>query len=385
MKESPLPLSDPAMAESSAKYAERDATLRLQLIPGIGPRVFENLISQFGSAEKVLDAAPAELRNVTGVSQRLAREIALSKTDVDIQPTLELCQQHGIEILDQTHERYPMPLKEIYDPPTVLFSHGELLPIDALAIAIVGSRHGTHYGLTAAENLAGGLASAGFTIVSGLARGIDAAAHRGALKSGGRTVAVLGSGVLNMYPSEHKKLAAEIREQGAVVSESLPLNAPKPGCFPRRNRIVTGMSLGVIVVEASGRSGALISARLANEQGREVFAVPGRIDNRMSSGCHRLIRDGAKLIENVDDVLEELGPLAIPAVLGPNQTVRHPAELKLSDQETTVLNVIETSPTEFDQIVIATGLPPARILSTISVLEIRRLVRRLNGTQFVRV
>ncbi len=236
-----------------------------------------------------------------------------------------------------------------------------------------------------AENLAQGLANAGLTIVSGLARGIDAAAHRGALKSDGRTIAVLGSGLLNMYPPEHQGLADEVRQRGVLLSESLPMNAPKAGCFPRRNRIVSGLSLGVIVVEASERSGALISARLAMEQGREVFAVPGRIDSRMSRGCHRLIRDGAKLVESVDDVLEELGPLSVPTIVDADNTIRHPAELKLSDQEKLVLNSISHEATNFDQIVVQTGLPPARVLSTISVLEIRRLVRRLSGTSLVRI
>ena len=188
-----------------------------------------------------------------------------------------------------------------------------------------------------------------------------------------------------MYPPEHADLAREITRQGAILTEALPMAAPKSGSFPRRNRIISGLSLGVIVVEAGDRSGALISARLAMEQGREVFAVPGRVDSRMSRGCHRLIRDGAKLVESVDDVLEELGPLANPTQVDPEVTIRHPAELKLSEQETRVLNAILPEPTEFDQIIVATGLPASRVLSTISVLEIRRLVRRVSGTSLVRI
>ena len=225
----------------------------------------------------------------------------------------------------------------------------------------------------------------GITVVSGLARGIDASAHHGAMEAGGRTLAVLGGGHLRLYPPEHAKLAEQISNQGAVLSESLPESSPKTGSFPRRNRIVSGLSLGVIVVEAAERSGALISARLAMEQGREVFAVPGRIDSRMSRGCHRLLKDGAKLVESVDDVLEELGPLATPTRIDAETEIRHPAELKLSDQESLVLNAIKSDATEFDMIMEQTGLPAARVLSTISVLEMRRLVKRVSGTALVRV
>ena len=314
----------------------------------------------------------------------LVGKIVAAASGLAIRDQLRICLENDIQIYDQTCEQYPSQLKEIYDPPAILFGKGQLQPADALSIAIVGSRHATHYGKTVAENLARGLSLAGFTIVSGMARGIDAAAHRGALKAGGRTIAVLGGGLLNIYPPEHSTLAAEIAQQGALLSEALPRKAPKAGCFPKRNRIVTGLSLGLIVVEAGDRSGALISPRLAMEQGREVFAVPGRIDSRMSRGCHRLIRDGAKLVECVDDVLEELGPLATPATIDSQTSVHHPAELKLTEQESLVLNVISNEPTEFDVIVIETGLPPARVLSTISVLEIRRLVKRVSGTALVR-
>jgi DNA processing protein len=307
--------SDSPSQTNSVDQSERDAALCLHLVSGIGPRAFGELVSHFGSAAEVLNAAPADLRDVPGIGTKLVSQIVDAQSKFDIEPTLKLCRDNDINILDPTCDEYPTPLKEIYDPPAILFSHGKLSQNDSIAIAIVGSRHATHYGKTVAEKLARGLSMAGFTIVSGLARGIDAAAHQGALKAGGRTIAVLGGGLLKMYPPEHKGLAGEIRNQGAVLSESLPMSAPKSGSFPKRNRIVTGLSLGVIVVEASDRSGALISARLSMEQGREVFAVPGRIDSRMSRGCHRLLRDGAKLAESVDDVIEELGPLATPTQL----------------------------------------------------------------------
>jgi len=367
-----------------SQLAERDAAMCLHMVRGIGPIVFERLIQRFGSAKNVLLAEPAQLREVAGISQQLAREILAADNQAALREQLILCQQNQIEVMDLTDDRYPVPLKEIYDPPAVLFSQGTLIPQDNLAIAIVGSRHATHYGLRTAERLAVELALRGFTIVSGLARGIDAAAHRGALKTGGRTIAVLGGGILNLYPQEHQALAKEITESGAILSENLPMAAPKSGSFPRRNRIISGLSLGVLVVEASGQSGALISARMAAEQGREVFAVPGPVDSRMSRGCHRLLRDGAKLVETADDILEELGPLAVPTPVNSETTVRNPAELKLGDQERIVLDAIATTGTGFDEVVAITQLPTPRILSTISILEVRGLIKRLSGTRFVR-
>ena len=364
---------------------ETEAALCLNLVPGIGPIVYADLIDAFGSPSNVLNAAPAQLREIPGVGSKLVHGIVNAKSTGNVAGQLEICRQNKIEILERSCDQYPQRLSEIYDPPTILFCQGKLIPADNVAMAIVGTRHATRYGIKIAEQLARGLSMAGVTIVSGLARGIDAAAHRGALESGGRTIAVLGGGHLKLYPPEHADLATQICGQGAVVSESLPESSPKSGSFPRRNRIVTGLSLGVIVVEAADRSGALISARLAMEQGREVFAVPGRIDNRTSRGCHRLIRDGAKLVENVDDVLEELGPMATPTQLDDETTIRRPAELKLTEQESQVLNAIGTEATQFDLIVEQTGLPPARVLSTISILEMRRLVRRVSGTALVRV
>ncbi len=365
--------------------SERDAALCLHMVTGLGPRTFSKLIETFGSAAAVLNAAPSTIREVPGVSQTLVRKIATCRTDSNFLEQVQICADHRIDVYDQTSESYPAALKEIPDPPPILFSQGAWQPQDQIAIGIVGSRHATPYGLRIADRLARELSYTGFTIVSGLARGIDAAAHRAALKAGGRTIAVLGGGILNLYPPEHADLATEICKQGVVVSESLPHAAPKSGSFPSRNRILSGISLGVIVIEASHRSGALISARLAAEQGREVFAVPGPIDSRMSRGCHQLLRDGAKLVENADDVLEELGPLALPARIAADNVIHKPAELKLSEQERQILNAISSESTSFDSLVAATGLPAPRILSTISILEVRGLVRRLSGTSFVRI
>ena len=321
---------------------------------------------------------------MSGIGAKISRAISTARRELDVESELVRCREHNIAVIVEPDEGYPSRLKEIPDPPGVLFVRGNIVPADGLAVAIVGTRHATHYGLAQAERLAGGLSRAGYTIISGLARGIDAAAHRGALKAGGRTLAVLGSGVLNVYPPEHADLAAEITLRGAVLSENPPLSPPLAGAFPQRNRIVTGLSLGVIVVEAADRSGALISARHAMEQGRDVFAVPGRVDSRTSRGCHRLIRDGAKLVESVDDVLEELGPLATPTPREDGREVRHPAELQLNEPEQTVLGAVTDEPTSIDDLVVASGLAVHNVLSTISVLEMKRLIKRVSGNRVIR-
>jgi DNA processing protein len=368
--------------------APRDSladSLRLCLIPGVGPRTRKALLERFGTARAALAAAPSELRDVYGVGPKLVQKIAAADNEIDVEAEIAICREHGIDILTEASDAYPRALREIHDPPGVLFVRGQMKPNDALAVGIVGTRHGTQYGLRQAERLAGGLARAGLTIVSGLARGIDAAAHRGAMAAGGRTIAVLASGVLNIYPPEHDQLADEIVACGALVSESPPHSQPLGGAFPQRNRIISGLSLGAVIVEAADRSGALITARHAMEQGREVFAVPGNVDSRASRGCHRLIRDGARLVESADDVLEELGPLVEAVPLGDGQKkIHHPAELLLNEPEQQVLDAIGGEATPIDQIVCDSGLPVAQVLATLSVLEMRRLIRRLSGTMVIR-
>ena len=359
-------------------------TLRLSLVSGVGPRIRKALLERFGSARAVLMAAPSELREVHGVGPKLMRSIAEADHAIDVEAEIALCREHGIDILTEAHTDYPRPLREIHDPPGVLFMRGALKPDDALAVGIVGTRHGTQYGLRQAERLAGSLARAGLTIISGLARGIDAAAHRGAMAAGGRTIGVFASGVKNIYPPEHDRLAEEVVAHGALISESPPRAAPLSGTFPQRNRIISGLSLGIIVVEAAERSGALITARHAMEQGREVFAVPGNVDSRTSRGCHQLIRDGARLVESADDVLEELGPLVEAVPRADVQVIHHPAELLLNELEQQVLSAISGEATPIDQIVAETGLPVPQVLSTLSALEMRRLIRRLSGTTVAR-
>jgi DNA processing protein len=358
--------------------------VRLSMIPGVGPRTRKLLLERFGSPKAVWRAAPSQLREVPGVGPKLTASLLAAREHAQAEQQIDLCRRHGVAILAQNGPDYPRALREIHDPPGVLFVRGRLQPADALAVAIVGTRHASSYGLRLAERLAGSLARAGLSIVSGLARGIDAAAHRGALAAGGRTLAVLANGVLSIYPPEHGPLAAEIVDRGAVLSEAPPCASPHPGAFPQRNRIISGLALGTIVVEAGDRSGALITARHAMEQGREVFAVPGRADDRTSRGCHKLIRDGAKLVETADDVLEELGPLVAAVPRDDGQVIHHPAELLLNELEQQVLSAIRDEATSIDEIVAATALPVAQVLATLSVLEMRHLIRRLSGTTVMR-
>lgn len=372
-------------ADAATSEHDIESWLTLAMIPGVGPLMRRDLLEKFGTARAILDAAPSELREVPRLGPKLCRAICNAKETIDVKAELARCREQNIDLLAPGDGRFPNPLSQIVDPPAVLFCQGSLLPQDEMAVAIVGTRHATQYGRSQARRLAAGLARAGLTIVSGLARGIDTEAHQATIAAKGRTIAVLGSGLLNIYPSENKEVAARITRNGAVVSESSTLAKPSRGSFPRRNRIVTGLCQGVIVVEAGDRSGALISARLSMEQGREVFAVPGPADSRTSRGCHQLIRDGAKLVEDPDDVLEELGPMFQATTDAAGREVHHPAELQLNDQERAVLDAIRSHPTTVDEVVEGCGLPVHRVLSTISVLEMRRLIRRLSGMQVVRL
>jgi DNA processing protein len=250
---------------------------------------------------------------------------------------------------------------------------------DAISIGIVGSRHCTNYGRQQANRLAQSLARMGITVVSGLARGIDAEAHKGALEAGGRTIAVCATGMNTIYPPEHSDLADSIVKQGCLLTESPMDQSPKSGLFPQRNRIISGVSLGVVLIEAGRGSGALHTARHAMEQNREVFAMPGRVDSDASLGCLDLIRDGATLIRGVDDVISALGPLIKPVQRTPTETVHKPAELTLSDQERAILNLVVAESIPVDEVIRSANIEPSRVLSTLTVLEMKRLIRRLPG------
>lgn len=357
--------------------------VRLSLVEGVGPLTSRALLERFGSAEEILNAAPSALKEVPRVGVKIARAIAGSDPR-KAEEVIEDCRENGVTLLTEQSESYPRLLREIPDPPLLLYCRGQLLPQDSVSLAVVGTRHASHYGRLQSERMSRLLSGTGLTIVSGLARGVDGIAHEAALDAGGRTVAVTGGGVLNIYPPEHVGLAERIAESGVVMSETPPRYPPMSGSFPQRNRIITGMSLGVLVIEAALRSGALISARHAMEQGREVFALPGRVDSRTSRGCHRLLRDGACLVESPEDILEELGPLVETVSMEDGRQMMHPAELQLNEQERLVLDAIPVEPTSIDDITLACGLPVHRVLATISVLEMRFLIGRVSGNLVVR-
>ena len=364
--------------------AEFESQVKLNLISGIGPRLTQVLLSRFETAENIFAASGQELLQVPGIGGKLSAEITMMKNSPLALKEIEACRKEGIDIITITGDRYPSILKEIPDPPTLLYSKGDIKPHDQIAISIVGSRHCSYYGLKMAEQIAYGLAIRGVTIVSGLARGIDSAAHRGALKAGGRTLAVLATGLNNLYPPENKGLAEEIIHHGALLTEA-PLNRPtRPGCFPQRNRIISGLSVGVIVIEATQTSGSLHTARHAQEQGREIFALPGQVDRRESEGCHALLRDGATLIRGAHDVLEELGPLMEPVKNAKNQTINSPRELNLSEQEMAILNMCNSTPKAIDEIVSLSKIEISRVLATLTILEMKQFIQRLPGGEIVR-
>ena len=385
--------SQPLTAVTSDDESLLLAHLQLALAPRVGPRHRQSLLDAFGSPREVLAASSSQLMSVPGIGPAIAQAVLESSARM-AEDLLVTCRREAVQILLESDPGYPAWLRRIDDPPCVLFVRGAVQACDALAVAVVGARHATSYGMKTAEQLGGALAHAGYTVVSGLARGIDAAAHRGALAAGGRTLAVLGSGVLSVYPPEHRGLAAEIAAAGGVLSEPPPLTPPTAGAFPQRNRIISGLSLGTVVVQAAERSGAMITARMAGEQGREVFAVPGEISCRMSRGCHRLIQDGAKLVDSIDDILTELGPLSkvtVDPALEQASAARaavapRPAERLLTTEETCILEAIGTAATGslIDQVIHDSGLAASQVLAAMSVLETRRLVTRLPGSRVAR-
>lgn len=374
------------MGNSSAAIDSNTlAALRLNLVAGVGPRTQQSLLAQFGSPAAVFAASEEQLLDVDGIGPKLAASILAARHSQTAEKEWARCREMGITLIPRGSTGYPTPLAQICDPPGVLYCQGTFEARDELALAIVGSRRCTLYGRQQAEKLAGALARAGITIVSGLARGIDASAHQGAMAAGGRTIAVLGTGLANIYPPEHIELSRQVARQGALIAETNLDQAPLPGLFPQRNRIISGLSIGVIVVEATRNSGALHTVRHAMEQGREVFAVPGRIDSLASEGCHDILRDGATLVRHVDDILQALGPLVAPIQSEPGKTVRSARELTLDPQEREVLQLVTVDPIHVDEILRGASIETSRVLATLTVLEMRRLVRRLPGGHYCRI
>ncbi|MDR0336028.1 MAG: DNA-processing protein DprA [Planctomycetaceae bacterium] len=365
-------------------------TVLLSMVEGIGSRTYRRLLERFGSVTEILNASCNDLSDFEFLKSDTALRLASARRNFDPNVILELCQRHQIDIIPFHDSRYPEPLRTIHDPPPILYVKGKMLLQDSFSIAVIGTRRSSAYGCRQANRLATALAGNGFTIISGLALGIDGIAHRAALKSNARTLAVLGSGHHRIYPPEHEILAEQIVQSGgAVLSEYPPLHQSAKWTFPQRNRIVSGLSLGVLVVESPLRSGAMISARIAGEQGRDLFAVPGSIESPNSQGCHQLIRDGAYLVESVDDILNVLGPLRqkvlllnMPQLPDP---IRHPNETSLNEIERSVLRLVGMSPTPLNDIVIQSGLEVLQVVTALSVLEKKRIIRQLSPVVFVKV
>ena len=365
--------------------AAKLSLLRLVLVKEIGPIGIRRLLERFGSAEAVFSAGMHELQEVERIGPKAARAIREGPTEEDARAELEKVRAAGARIVTIDESGYPVMLKSIHDPPPVLYVKGELKESDALALAVVGTRRASFYALKEARSLAAALASMGFTIVSGLARGIDAAAHEGALQAGGRTIAVFGTGLGTVFPPENADLASRVAGAGALVSE-FPVDYPVLSeNFPRRNRIVSGLAMGVLVVEGSETSGAMITARLAMEQGREVFAVPGQIDNPKSRGPHRLIRDGARLVESVEDILDELGPLPVAVRTDRVATVQDAQVLRLNSREQRIYSLLDSVPKNIDELTRLSGVGVSEVTGTLTVLELRKLAGQLAGKRFVRV
>lgn len=350
--------------------------MALTEIKDFGPVLIKKLILKFGSAKHIFDADLTEIASVEGIGKERAKNLKNFDRWDSVDKTLKLCEKRGIKIFSFNDPHYPELLKEIHDPPPILFCRGEIKPEDHRALAVVGSRKPTEYGRKVTERIASELASAGITIASGLARGIDSIAHASAISQGGRTIAILGSGVSFIYPPENRALAEKILKNGALLSEFLPDEGPKKENFPRRNRIISGISIGTLITEAGINSGALITARFALEQGREVFAVPGNITSKNSEGTNLLIQKGAKLVTGIKDIVEEIGHF-IPSLKESNFKSWYDA-VEVDEEEKAILNILNDAAT-IDELILKSGMDIVKILNILLKLEIKGLVTKIEG------
>ena len=361
-----------------------EACIAMNMLPTMGPVRLRKLLQVFQTPEQILAAKRDQLRRVDGIGREVVDQISNWETIVDLPSELNRIRDFGARVITQASPSYPKSLREIHSPPIVLYVWGEIQDRDHHAIGIIGARRTTHYGSESAKKLAYQLAYAGLTVVSGLARGIDTAAHQGALAAKGRTIAVIGSGLAKLYPPENKALADKIHNgNGAIVSEFSMEIEPDRQTFPMRNRIISGWSHGILVVEAGANSGALITASQALEQGRAVYAVPGHINAPSAIGSNRLIQQGAKLVMDANDILDDLQILVPEAKPAPGAAVRPLPEL--TKEERRVYDAIEASETPIDQIATQCDLPSSTVSSILLALELKRLVKQLPGKYFVKL
>lgn len=384
-------MGDTAQGGADASAPLRTETielwLRLAHTPGVSTRERCVLLEHFGAIEPIFGASCAQLKPLLGESHGAIDGLLTAPESARFAPTHEWLASPGRHLVTWCDADYPPLLREIADPPVLWYVHGERGLLGGAQLGVVGSRNPTPGGLENARAFASALARAGLAITSGLALGVDGAAHRGALDAGGRTIAVTGTGLDRVYPPQHRDLAHAISARGALVSEFAVGTPPRAGNFPIRNRLIAGLSLGVLVVEAAQKSGSLITARMATEQGREVFAIPGSIHSPLARGCHRLIRQGAKLVETAQDVVEELGALAGFAaqarVLHAGAPATAGAPLTAAHQQ--VLDALGYDPADIDALVERSGLTPQAISSILLALELRGLVLPDGGGRYVRV
>ncbi|MGE5641821.1 MAG: DNA-processing protein DprA [Byssovorax cruenta] len=348
------------------------------LIKGIGAVRMQALIDHFDDLESAWMAAPIDLAGA-GLSAKLIERIVQARQQVDLEKVWARIESQGIKILTWEDAAYPQRLKEIEQPPPVLYIRGEYLPDDLYAVAIVGTRRVTPYGRQITEELSAYLASNGITVVSGLARGVDAIAHQTALKAGGRTIGVLGSGVDKIYPPEHRQLAQQMMGQGAIVSDYAPGTPPDASNFPPRNRIISGLSLAVVVVEAGETSGALITAEFAAEQGREIFAVPGSILAPQSKGTNKLIQKGALPLLSINDLMQALNLTR----MGEHKAARK--MIPADETERRVMSILSAEPLHVDEIRNQTELPIEKVSATLALMELKGMVRQVGGMNYVAV
>lgn len=361
-----------------------EAWIALNLIPQVGPVRVRKLLARFGTPEQILAAKASEIMDVEGFGRTQAEALAGWEAQVDLALELRKISERGLSIVTQEDELYPALLRSIYDPPLLLYVWGELTKRDHNAVGVVGSRHATLYGINATKKMSFQIAYAGYTVVSGLARGIDTTAHEAALAAKGRTIAVIGSGIGKLYPPENMALAERIAQNGAVVSE-YPVDRPADKqTFPYRNRVVAGWTSGLLVTEAPLKSGSLITAQQAAEQGRTIYAVPGPIDKPTSAGCNRLIQQGAKLVMDGGDVLDDLMTLFPTAPKPPVLEASRPAATLTLDEEI-LFRAMDSDERHIDELIARSGLTPATVNVTLMRLEMKRVIRALPGRRYVRL
>lgn len=361
---------------------KRDIANLIHLInvPGLGPTRIRVLVETFGSPQNVFKASLRELCQAGSMDMSAAKNVTGYRSSSFAEEQLERAEELHVDFFTFWDNEYPVLLKKIYDPPVLLFAKGSLREPDEDCVAVVGTRKASPYGRKVARDIAHGLATAGLTVVSGLARGVDTVAHQAVLSAGGRTVAVLGNGLDVTYPAENRKLMSSIQEDGVVVSEFPFGTNPDAGNFPRRNRIISGLSHATIVVEAGNRSGALLTAFNAVDQNREVFAVPGRLTDKMSSGCLRLLRHGAIPVESVEQIINILNP----KLKRPPKPVQKELRLDLTSDEMNIYSILSHEAKHVDAIVAETKLDPPSVLSLLLSLELKGAITQLGGKQFVR-